>query len=100
MRRLDKGCTIIGAFEKLPQIEEEELDLEHNSMVLSFTDGLVDLQNEMGDYFEDQKIQDFIQTNANESADSFNSLLLSEIDKFRGNQSYPDDIAILTCKVL
>lgn len=100
LKRLDKGCTIIGAFEKLPHIEEEELDLEHNSMILSFTDGLVDLTNEMGDYFEDQKIEQFIETNAKESADSFNHLLLSEIDKFKGTQSYPDDIAILTCKVL
>lgn len=100
MRRLDKGCTIIGAFEKLPHIEEEELDLEHNSMILSFTDGLVDLRNEKGDYFEDDKIDTFIKTNSNESAESFNNLLLEEIDQFKGTQSYPDDIAILTCKVL
>jgi sigma-B regulation protein RsbU (phosphoserine phosphatase) len=99
-RRLDKGCTIIGAFEKLPHIEEEELDLEHNSMIFSFTDGLVDLRNEIGDYFEDEKIDNFIKTNSNESAEAFNNLLLSEIDQFKGNQSYPDDIAILTCKVL
>ncbi|GLR19784.1 GAF domain-containing SpoIIE family protein phosphatase [Portibacter lacus] len=100
MRRLDKGCTIIGAFEKLPHIEEEELDLEHNSMIFSFTDGLVDLKNEMGDYFEDEKIDTFIQANSHESAETFNNLLLSEIDNFKGSQSYPDDIAILTCKVL
>ena len=69
-------------------------------MIFSFTDGLVDLRNEIGDYFEDEKIDNFIKTNSNESAEAFNNLLLSEIDQFKGNQSYPDDIAILTCKVL
>lgn len=100
IKRLDKGCTIIGAFEKLPHIEEEELDLEHNSLIFSFTDGLADLKNEAGDYFEDKKIASFIVSNNNISADKFNDILLEEIDNFKGNQSYPDDIAILTCKIL
>lgn len=99
-KRLDKGCTFIGAFEKLPKIEEEELDLEHNSLLFSFTDGLVDLRSESGEYFEDKKIQTFIETNSSKSADEFNEELLEEIDKFKGTQSYPDDIAILTCKIL
>lgn len=100
VKRLDKGCTIIGAFEKLPKIEEEELDLEHNSIIFSFTDGLVDLRNELGDYFEDKKLEAFIRMNSEKSANSFNDILLEEIDKFKGAQSYPDDIAILTCKIL
>ena len=100
VKRLNKGCTFIGAFDKLPFIEEEELDLEHNSVIFSFTDGLVDLQNEFGEYFDDQKIEDFIKDNANKSANSFNDILLEKIDDFKGSQSYPDDIAILTCKIL
>jgi sigma-B regulation protein RsbU (phosphoserine phosphatase) len=99
-RRLDKGCTIIGAFEKLPKIEEEMIKLEHNSLIFSFTDGLVDLQNEKGEYFEDERIEEFIKGNKISSADSFNNELLNKIDEFKGTQSYPDDIAILTCKIL
>lgn len=100
MKRLEKGCTIIGAFEKLPEIEEEEVDLEPNSIIFSFTDGLVDLKNENEDYFEDHKIANYIQGNNNLTADQFNEKLLAEIDEFKGTQSYPDDIAILTCKIL
>ncbi len=100
LKRLDKGCTFIGAFEKLPSIQEEELNLEHNCLIFSFTDGLVDLVNESGEYFEDKKIEEFIKENNKKSADSFNNILLEEIEKFKGTQSYPDDIAILTCKIL
>ena len=100
IKRLNKGCTIIGAFEKLPSIEEEELDLEPNAMILSFTDGLVDLKNTNEEYFDDKKIEGFVSRHSDKSADQFNEYLLDEIDKFKGEQSYPDDIAILTCKIL
>jgi sigma-B regulation protein RsbU (phosphoserine phosphatase) len=99
-RRLDKGCTIIGAFEKLPSIQEEKIDLKGETMIMSFTDGLADLQNEKGEYFEDQKIEAFIKKHSKLSAEDFNAQLLLEIDNFKGQQAYPDDIAVLTCKIM
>ena len=99
IRRLDKGCIIIGAFDKLPSIEEERITLSGESMILSFTDGLADLRNENGAYFDDMKIETFMENHSNLSADEFNEELLIEIDNFKGQQAYPDDIAVLTCKI-
>ena len=97
--RLDKGCTVIGAFEKLPEIEETELKLDHEALILTFTDGLADLQNEKGDYFDDNKTENFVKTNASLSVNEFNDRLLNEINTFRGEEDYNDDIAVLTCKI-
>lgn len=99
IKRLRSGCTVIGAFDKLPEIKEEKLKLEDNALVLSFTDGLAELRNENGDYYDDDKIEFFVKNNAHYSPDEFNEELLKEIDTFRGEQSYDDDIAILTCKI-
>ena len=99
-KRLDQGCTIIGAFEKLPSINEECIDLKDEAIILSFTDGLADLRNEKGEYFEDSKIEAFVQNNSQLSAEAFNKQLLTEIDNFKGEQAYPDDIAVLTCKIM
>ena len=63
------------------------------------TDGLAELQDDNGAYFDDDKIESFVQENENNSPDSFNEKLLAEIDKFRGGKEYSDDIAILTCKI-
>lgn len=97
--RLDKGCTFIGAFENLPEIEEAEVKLKGEALILSFTDGLAELQNSKGDYFDDEKIESFTAQNQADTPDEFNAKLQEEIDSFRGDVAYTDDIAILTCKI-
>jgi sigma-B regulation protein RsbU (phosphoserine phosphatase) len=99
IRRLDKGCTVIGAFDKLPSIEEEKISLKGESLILSFTDGLADLKNKNEEYFEDEKIEAFVEKHYKKSPQDFNKSLLSEIDSFRGSEEFADDIAILTCKI-
>ncbi len=97
--RLDQGSTFIGAFEKLPYINEEVIELDGEAMILSFTDGLAELQDQNGKYFDDDKIESFVKAHHQGTPDEFNDELLSEIDRFRGRKEYSDDIAILTCKV-
>lgn len=99
MRRLDQGSTFLGAFEKLPYINEEIIELKGETMILSFTDGLAELQDESDAYFDDDKIEKFVKDHHKGSPDEFNDELLNEIDRFRGGKEYSDDIAILTCKI-
>lgn len=99
-RRLNKGSTVIGAFDRLPMIEEEIIPIENNATILCFTDGLTDLKNEQDQYFEDERIEQILQNGENLNAKEINAQLLKEIESFKGKQSYPDDIAILTCKIL
>lgn len=99
IRKLDQGSTFIGAFEKLPEIKEEIINIEGETTILSFTDGLAELQDEEGHYFDDEKIETFVKANESDSPDDFNAKLLTEIDRFRGGIEYSDDIAILTCKI-
>jgi len=97
--RLDKGCTVIGAFEELPDVEQTEIKLENDALLLTFTDGLADLQNKEGAYFDDDKTEAFVKNNASLSVKDFNDRLLNEINTFRGEEGYSDDIAVLTCKI-
>lgn len=97
--RLNKGCTVIGAFEKLPEITEDQIDLKENALIMSFTDGLADLKNESGEYFDDEKIEKFVGKNYEKGAKEFNEELIKKIDKFRGPMGFVDDIAVLTCKL-
>lgn len=99
IRELNQGCTVIGAFDKLPEINEEIIELSHDALILSFTDGLVELQNDRMEYFGDEKIRNFVEKNGTDDPDTFNAKLKSEIDDFRGEQEFNDDIAILTCKI-
>lgn len=99
IRRLTSGCTVIGIFDSLPEIQEEEIDIKEGALVMCFTDGLADLTNEKGEFFEDEGIENFTKANGNLSAIKFNKELMEAIDTYRGDIEYPDDIAVITCKV-
>lgn len=99
IKELKKGSTVIGAFDKLPFIEEEKIKLQSDALLFCFTDGLADIQNEEGVYFEENKVKEFVLVNKELLPDEFNTKLLQEIETFKGEQEYVDDIAILTTKV-
>ena len=99
IKRLTNGCTVIGAFERLPEIQEEVITLEEGALIVAFTDGLADLKNEKGEFFEDSEIEKFTKRHGSASANEYNKNLLSTIDQFRAGEDYPDDIAVITCKV-
>lgn len=96
--RLDKGCTILGMFPELPSLEMGTVKIGSEALLLAYTDGLTDLQNESGDYLSDELLQAFLQRHYRQTAGRFNELLLSFIEDFKGSQSYPDDFTILTSK--
>lgn len=99
VQSLNEGCTVIGAFDKLPSITESRVKLENEAMILSFTDGLADLKNENGNYFDDAMITTFLEENQDLDVSTFNEELMKVIEGFKGDEPYTDDIAIVTCKV-
>lgn len=99
IQRLDKGCTILGIFPQLPEIEFGEIFLEDDALFLLYTDGLTDLQNAEDDYFDDEKVESFILENHALSAQDFNNKLMEDVNAFRGERSFPDDISVLTGKL-
>ena len=46
---LNKGCIGLGMFEKLPKVEMEELIIKPNDILVCYTDGLVELENDEGE---------------------------------------------------
>jgi len=96
---LKNGSTVIGAFEKLPFLNEGMVELKKNAFLFCFTDGLVDIQNEEGDYFEEDRVKNFIIENNSLDAKEFNEQIISQLEKFKGDREYVDDIAILTTKI-
>ncbi len=97
IRRLDQGCTVIGAFEQIPFIEMGECALHGDGLILAFTDGISELRDSRGREFEDRDIGRVVATYQGWSAKEFNTQLVAEMERFTGDQSFPDDIAALTC---
>lgn len=96
---LQTGSSVIGAFEKLPFIKEEKIKLSKDAFLFCFTDGLIDLKNNKGLYFEEESLNTFLMENKDLSSKSFNAKLIEELDEFKEEQEYVDDIALLATKI-
>jgi sigma-B regulation protein RsbU (phosphoserine phosphatase) len=97
--RLDKGCTILGVFPKIPNIEWGEIELTDDAFFLLYTDGLTDLRNEAGDYFDEEKVVEFVHENLQLKVKDFNTRLLEKLDCFKGELGFPDDISFLSGRI-
>lgn len=96
---LKSGTTVIGVFDKLPFIDEEQITLKEDATIFCFTDGLIDLKNDQGNYFDEDMVIDFVKSNAHKDPEEMNNTIMNQINTFKGAQEFVDDIAILTCKI-
>jgi len=95
---LREGCTILGSFPEIPFIDLGKVEMEEDTTILTFTDGLTDMQSDEQDYFDEEVLMGFVKDKNDLSAQAFNERLVSELETFKGRQNYPDDFTVLTCK--
>lgn len=100
LQLLEKGSTILGAFDALPEIEVGSVSFNTNeALILSFTDGLTDIKNEADEFLNLDIIYDLALKNSHLSVEHFNENIMDTIEDFKGEEGYPDDFTVLTCKL-
>jgi len=96
---LKNGCTVLGWMPELPFLELGGICLSGEALLFTYTDGLTDVRNDAGEDFDENKLLDFLWENVDMEVYALNAKLLHHLERFRGKQSYPDDITVLTCKL-
>lgn len=97
---LKKGCPMLGAFDKIPNnVAQTVLHWKPNTIFLTYTDGLTDLENDNGDFFTVEKLTEFVLQHFDLAMLDFNVALLQTIKQFKGRQDFNDDISILSYRV-
>jgi sigma-B regulation protein RsbU (phosphoserine phosphatase) len=99
IRRLDVGTTVLGAVPYLPTVTTGRETYRTNALLLAFTDGLIDVTNNEGERFEYERIEQFVRKHGHCKTEVFNQRLQEELEAFRGDEEYPDDVAILSCQI-
>jgi sigma-B regulation protein RsbU (phosphoserine phosphatase) len=94
---LKLGTTMIGAFEQLPFLNEAEIDIEPGSLLVNYTDGLLDIEPYGIKEWDEEKLMDFIITNGALSPDEFNQTLMDHLNIRRSKAI--DDITLLTMRI-
>jgi serine phosphatase RsbU (regulator of sigma subunit) len=84
--------------EKLFRLESGELIIPSGSVLVCYTDGLVEQEDDSGTDLCIDNLTELIEQNSNKTAEQINALLLQNLVSYKGNQPYVDDIALLTCR--
>lgn len=100
IKELQTGCTPLGVFEELPSLESKVLTIEPNTIIVCYTDGMVEVENELKEQFESERLAKGILVNSCLNMSEMNKALFREVNKFKGENDYPDDTALLSLRII
>lgn len=94
---LKLGTTMIGVFDDLPFINQGEVDIEPGTMIVNYTDGLMDHEHPNKNWTEESLLS-FIQANGYLSPNDFNQLMMDHINLVIKGKPI-DDVTLLTLRI-
>jgi sigma-B regulation protein RsbU (phosphoserine phosphatase) len=95
---LETGTTGLGMIDELSPFEAVNVHIPKGSLLVCYTDGLVEQENAKGEDFGLDKLIEIMQQSSDLKADDFNDELLTQLLIHKGDKPYFDDIALLTCR--
>jgi sigma-B regulation protein RsbU (phosphoserine phosphatase) len=95
---LKLGTTMIGVFDQLPFLNEGEIDVEPGSLIVNYTDGLLDFETYSDKPWNEELLIDFVIANGELSPDNFNQALMEYLNIGVKGKAI-DDITLLTLRI-
>jgi sigma-B regulation protein RsbU (phosphoserine phosphatase) len=99
---LKSGCPALGMLNEIPNVKEGILTIRPPATFLTYTDGIIELENDNKEEFGLEKLTDLFTTNVNEhrTAKQLTTSIIDELKSFKGTKEYVDDITLLVCRIL
>jgi phosphoserine phosphatase RsbU/P len=94
---LEDGTTILGPIKKLPFVKEGHLNMQPNSTLFLYTDGLAETENLSAEEFGTSRILESMAKTSGLSPEDINTQMVQDLNQFRLTNEYRDDITLLTC---
>ena len=73
----------------------ETVTIEPGDILVLYTDGIPDAQDQDGDFFNDEAIIDIVRENTGRSAHEIQSSIINEVQKFSAGTPQDDDITLM-----
>ncbi|HEY0077842.1 MAG TPA: PP2C family protein-serine/threonine phosphatase [Pyrinomonadaceae bacterium] len=97
LERLTEGGTVVGAFDFITYAEER-VRLEPGALLVVFSDGISEAQNETGEEYGEERLVRLAVSNRKLSADALRRAVFEEIDLWSGAQERGDDQTVVIVK--
>jgi sigma-B regulation protein RsbU (phosphoserine phosphatase) len=95
---LSEGTVGLGMLEELPFLKHGEVQVPKGSVLLCYTDGLSEQENQNGEQFEMERIAACMKACSKKGMKDLTKHLESTLDSFKGDTAPLDDIAVLACR--
>ena len=97
---LSSGCIGLGMLDKIPSIKVEKINIDKNDILVCYTDGIVELENPLGEAFETDNLINVIQNNFHDSVQEIDNKIFDELNIFKRHNQIMDDTALMSCRFL
>ncbi len=96
--QLRLGCTGLGMLDDIMNVKEGSVVLNRNDIVLCYTDGVVELEDEQGEEFGVKSLNDLLISFSSSGMAELNKRIVHELIDHKGSRPYVDDIALFSCR--
>ena len=98
IRRLDAGGLVIGLFDNVSH-EEQTVQLGRGEILLAFSDGVTEPENEFGEFGEERLIK-LVRENRHLSLARIAEIVTTTVDEWIGGAERPDDVTVVLARVV
>jgi phosphoserine phosphatase RsbU/P len=96
VRRLDAGGTVVGLFDEV-SYEEGWVRLAPGDIVMAYSDGLTEPENDFGEFGEERLI-DLIRENRHLPLERISDIIIAAVVDWIGGAEQPDDITLVLAR--
>jgi phosphoserine phosphatase RsbU/P len=94
---LDSTGTVVGAF-PFANYKEKTVTLEHGDMLVAYTDGIVEPENEYGEMFGEDRLKDLVAKFAHTDSSEIIARTMESVIQWTGSTELQDDMTMVVAR--
>ncbi|HZT28305.1 MAG TPA: SpoIIE family protein phosphatase [Bryobacteraceae bacterium] len=96
-RMLDVTGTVVGAF-PFTRYDEKQVELTSGDLVVGYTDGITEPENEYGEMFGEERLKDLLVKHARDDAPEIIARVMEAVQQWTGAGELQDDMTMLVAR--
>ena len=97
-QQLELGSVGLGMFREIPSLETGVVQLDRDSTLVCFTDGLVEQENEEGVPYGMQRMEEILRERRGMPVKDVQTALINSVKNFKGEEPSFDDTALMVVR--
>ena len=97
--KLDVNGTVVGAF-PFSKYEESTVQLESGDLLVCYTDGITEPENEYGEMYGEERLIELLTKNSGRDEQTIVSMIIDAVEQWTDAEEQPDDMTLLLARKL